>query len=60
MHLGVVCQFSCSDGFFLKGEKFVQCKSGGFASSQIPTCQGNECEMLIIGHMSFCNTSKLF
>ncbi|CAH2329699.1 P-selectin isoform X2, partial [Pelobates cultripes] len=38
------CEFTCSEGFILKGSEYLQCTANGEWTDQSPTCQAILCE----------------
>ncbi|XP_078263764.1 P-selectin-like isoform X2 [Rhinoraja longicauda] len=41
------CNFSCTDGFILRGSNRLQCRANGQWAAEMPTCKAIKCQELI-------------
>ncbi|KAJ7338432.1 hypothetical protein JRQ81_012086 [Phrynocephalus forsythii] len=54
-----VCEFSCMDGYSLRGSSHVQCLSTGQWSDLFPVCEAMKCEVVPHPEKGFVNCSHL-
>ncbi|XP_061441450.1 E-selectin [Rhineura floridana] len=52
-----VCEFSCEEGYTLRGSSKIQCSSKGHWSEPVPICEATQCEILAHPENGFLNCS---